>query len=56
MLLASMEAAVVILEQGIRATETMATVMAVLESPTIETDAKGTFVISEALVHRRSIS
>ena len=48
MFLASMEAAIVILEQGIQATKPMATLTAVLESPIVETDAKGTFGICEA--------
>ena len=48
MLLASMEAAIVILEQGIRAAKPMTTLTAVLESPIVESDAKGTFGIFEA--------
>ena len=48
MLLASMEAAIVILEQGIRAAKPMTTLTAVLESPIVESDAKGTFGICEA--------
>ena len=56
MLLASMEAAIVILELGINALKPMATLTAVLVSITVVTDAKGTLDICEARVHGRSIS